>query len=172
MILNAFINVFCKVEINQPSCWLYSVPNLLVILQLVTLYLGENHVRLVCERVWRNAQVCAKQQGLAGGKPLDDAYEWSMQRRWIVTSARALQDKKSSLAILFARGLNSRLSQVARPSHQPTFFRKTWLFAFYSHSSINTPYTHEIQSWVPASLHTLEQFFTLSHTYYPYMIPT
>ena len=22
---------FCKVEINQPSCWLYSVPNLLVI---------------------------------------------------------------------------------------------------------------------------------------------
>ena len=41
----------CKVEFSQPFCWLYSVPNLLVILQLVTLYLGENHVRLVCERV-------------------------------------------------------------------------------------------------------------------------
>ena len=24
------MNPFCKVEFNQPSCWLYSVPNLLV----------------------------------------------------------------------------------------------------------------------------------------------
>ena len=41
----------CKVEFYQPSCWLYSVPNLLVFLQLVTLYLGVNHVRVVSERV-------------------------------------------------------------------------------------------------------------------------
>ena len=41
----------CKVEFNQPSCWLYSVPNLLVIQHLETLYLGGNHVRVVCERV-------------------------------------------------------------------------------------------------------------------------
>ena len=41
----------CKVEFYQPSCWLYSVPNLLVFLPLVTLYLGGNHVRVVCERV-------------------------------------------------------------------------------------------------------------------------
>ena len=41
----------CKVEFYQPSCWLYSVPNLLVFLQLVTLYLGENHVRVVSDRV-------------------------------------------------------------------------------------------------------------------------
>ena len=41
----------CKVEFNQPSCWLYFVSNLLVIWQLVTLYLGGNHVRVVCERV-------------------------------------------------------------------------------------------------------------------------
>ena len=41
----------CKVEFNQPSCWLYSVPNLLVFQQLETLYLGGNHVRVVCERV-------------------------------------------------------------------------------------------------------------------------
>ena len=32
--------------------------------------------------------------------------------------------------------------------------------------------SREIQSRVSASLHTLEQFFTLSYTYYPYMIPT
>ena len=41
----------CKIEFNQPSCWLYSVPNLLVFLQLETLYLGGNHVRVVYERV-------------------------------------------------------------------------------------------------------------------------
>ena len=41
----------CKVEFNKPSCWLYSVPNLLIFYQLVTLYLGGNHVRVVCERV-------------------------------------------------------------------------------------------------------------------------
>ena len=41
----------CKVEFYQPSCWLYSVPNLLVFYQLVTLYLGENHIRVVSEKV-------------------------------------------------------------------------------------------------------------------------
>ena len=40
----------CKVEFNQ-SCWLYSVPNLLVIQHVESLYLGENNVRVVCERV-------------------------------------------------------------------------------------------------------------------------
>ena len=41
----------CKVEFNQPSYWLYSVPNLLVFQQLVTLYLGEILVRVVSEIV-------------------------------------------------------------------------------------------------------------------------
>ena len=41
----------CKVEFNQPSYWLYFVPNFLVIQHLETLYLGGNHVRVVCERV-------------------------------------------------------------------------------------------------------------------------
>ena len=41
----------CKVEFIQSFCWLYSVPNLLVIQHLETLYLGGNHVRVVCERV-------------------------------------------------------------------------------------------------------------------------
>ena len=39
----------CKVEINQPSYWLYSVPNLLVFQHLVTLYLGGFVVRVVSE---------------------------------------------------------------------------------------------------------------------------
>ena len=41
----------CKVEFNQPSCWLYSVPNLLIFQQLVTLYLGGILVRAVSEMV-------------------------------------------------------------------------------------------------------------------------
>ena len=40
-----------KVEFNQPSCWLYSVPNLLVFQQLITLYLGGIFVRVVSEIV-------------------------------------------------------------------------------------------------------------------------
>ena len=42
---------YCKVEINQPFCWFYSMPNLLVIQHLETLYLGGIHVRVVCVRV-------------------------------------------------------------------------------------------------------------------------
>ena len=42
---------YCQVEFIQSFCWLYSVPNLLVIQHLETLYLGGNHVRVVCERV-------------------------------------------------------------------------------------------------------------------------
>ena len=41
--------VMCKVEFIQPSNWLYSVPNLLVIQHLVTLYLGGFDVRVVSE---------------------------------------------------------------------------------------------------------------------------
>ena len=40
-----------KVEFIQSFCWLYFVPNLLVIQHLETLHLGGNHVRVVCERV-------------------------------------------------------------------------------------------------------------------------
>ena len=40
-----------KVEFIQSFCWLYSMLNLLVIQHLETLYLGGNHVRVVCERV-------------------------------------------------------------------------------------------------------------------------
>ena len=41
----------CKVEFNQPFCWLYFVPNLLVIQHLETMYLSGNHVRVACERM-------------------------------------------------------------------------------------------------------------------------
>ena len=44
-----YIHELCKVEFIQPSNWLYSVPNLLVIQQLVTLYLGGFDLRVVSE---------------------------------------------------------------------------------------------------------------------------
>ena len=52
----------------------------------------------MCERVWRNVQVCAKQQGLVtgtkgwlvAGQPPDDAHKWNMQRRWTVMPVGAL----------------------------------------------------------------------------------
>ena len=39
----------CKVEFNQSSYWLYSVPNLFVFQYLVTLYLSGFVVRVVSE---------------------------------------------------------------------------------------------------------------------------
>ena len=107
--------------------------NLLVIQYLETLYLGGNHVRVVCERMWRNTQDFALQQGLATrsrgwlatSKPLKDAHEWSMQRSWTIMPTVVLQDKKSKLTIQLAHGMNSQLSQVARPSRQLALFWKT-----------------------------------------------
>ena len=48
-VLNLYSNPRCKVEFIQPSNWLYSVPNLIVIQHLVTLYLGGFVVRVVSE---------------------------------------------------------------------------------------------------------------------------
>ena len=48
--------IFCKVEFNQLSCWLYSVSNLLVFQQLVTLYLGGIVVRVVSEIVCKKTE--------------------------------------------------------------------------------------------------------------------
>ena len=68
----------CKVEFNQPSCWLYSVPNLLVFSQLETLYLGGNHVREVCVREWEELLKCVQRSresrlDFAGGLRLQAA---------------------------------------------------------------------------------------------------
>ena len=41
----------CKVEFIQSFCWFYSIPNLLVIKYLETLYLCGIHVRVMCKRV-------------------------------------------------------------------------------------------------------------------------
>ena len=40
-----------RLKFIQSFCWVYSVPNLLGIKHLETLYLGGNHVRVVCVSV-------------------------------------------------------------------------------------------------------------------------
>ena len=50
----------CKVEFYQPSCWLYSVLNLLVFQQLVTLYLGGIIVRVVSKIMRKTTHKCAR----------------------------------------------------------------------------------------------------------------
>ena len=54
------LNSICKVEFNQSSCWLYSVPNLLVFQQLETLYLGGNHIKVVCMRECKELLKCVQ----------------------------------------------------------------------------------------------------------------
>ena len=71
---------YCKVEFNQPSCWLYSMPNLLVFQHLVTLYLGGIIIRVVSEIECWNAQECARKQRLV---------IWS--RGWLTASSRQMQ---------------------------------------------------------------------------------
>ena len=122
----------CKVEFNQPFCWLYFMPNLLVIQNLETPYLGGIHVRAVCERVWRNAQECALSRAswldLATGKSPKLAHVWGIQRSWRVMPVGALQDKTSNLARQLTHDSNSRLRQVARSNSQTMLFERKLTF--------------------------------------------
>ena len=75
-------------------------------------------------------------------------------RRWTVMLAGALWDKTGQLAIRLSRDWILRLSQVARPNHEPPLFWKIWRFTFFSHPSINTPHTHK---WKRASRDNFER---------------
>ena len=123
---------FCKVEFNQPFCWLYFVPNLLVFQQLEILYLGGNHVRVVYVRECEELLKCMKRSrdswlDFANGSQLQAAkLEHTCQacQKLKRRASCSLQDKSSRLAKPFARGLNSRLNLVTRLSCQNTLFGK------------------------------------------------
>ena len=140
----------CKVEFNQPFCWLYFIPNLLAIKHLETLYLCGNHVRVVCERVWRKAQKCAfyrdSRLDLMSGLWLA-----SRQKRHTCEACRGAEE---SCKLLHYRTKvpdwpGSKLMTWTRDSiqsqgqvTQPLYYKKNWPFTFQTHTSINTPYTH------------------------------
>ena len=124
----------CKVEFNQPSYWLYFVPNLLAFQQLVTLYLGGFIVRVVSEiKCWILKSVQENRVSrldLAGDLRLQATKSSTRAKHaisWSVMLAGALQDKIRQLAVL-----------LSRDSVKPWVFWKTWFFTFHSHPSINT----------------------------------
>ena len=131
-------------------CWLYSMPNLLVIQHLKTMYLGGNNVRVVFESVKNWSSVCIKRQLVIGsrdwltngdlpecGTPVKHA------RSWRVRTTESLQDKKYCLAVLLFDDWNSQLIPVASDS---SCFTEKWLFKFLLIPYYKYPYTHEMYS--------------------------
>lgn len=121
----------CKVEFIQPSNWLYSVPNLLVIQHLVTLYLGGFVVRVVSEIEWRLLKSVQENRESRVDSRLQAARSSTRAKhagRWTVMLAGALQDKTGQLAIRLTRDWISRLSQAARSSREPPLFCKNLTF--------------------------------------------
>ena len=102
-----------KVEFIQLFCWLYSVPNLLVIQHLETLYLGGNHVK-VCERVWRKAQGWHSRRA----SRLASRQRWhtceACKESWRVMPTVALQNKTSRMARQLARDSFQLRARVTR----------------------------------------------------------
>ena len=95
----------------------------------------------LCSEAGTRGWISREVRGLQAAKSCtraEHAGELNSQANWSTTG------KKSRLAIQLARGWNSQLSQVVRSSRQPTLFWKNWLFAFHSHTSINTLHSHKI----------------------------
>ena len=123
------------------------MPNLLVFQHLETLYLGGNHVRVVCERVWRkSSKVCISRASrlVCSLQSPKQAHVWSMQGSWRVTLAVALQDKSPKLGRQLTRDLDPRLIQVARPSHQNTLFVRNLTLHIPYTPYYKYPYTHKM----------------------------
>ncbi len=113
----------CKIEFYQPSCWLYSVPNLLVFQHLVTMYLGGFVVRVVSEiECWLLKSVQENRDSrliLTGGSRLQVARRSTRAkraRRWTVMLAGALQDKIGQLVVQLPRdSVKSRGQAASQP---------------------------------------------------------
>ena len=144
---------FCKVEFNQPSCWLYSMPKFACKLAI------SNPVfrwELCKGSVWKSMKKCSslcKEVGTRGWisrvacscKPVEWCTRAKHAKSWSVASVVALQDTSPRLARPFAHGLNSRLNSVVRSSHQNTLFGKIWLFTFLLTLLYIYSYTHDLE---------------------------
>ena len=127
-------------------CWLYSMPNLLVIQYLETLYLGGNNVRVVCERVWRidrayaikRQLVTRSRNWLASGASSKCVTHVEHARSWRVTTAGSLQEKNYKLVFLLFGNWNSQLIPVANDSLVHHVLLKTNFSHSISYPTINT----------------------------------
>ena len=133
-------------------CWLYFVPNLLVIKQLNTLYVGGKYVRVVCESVCEEISRSVQFKGvsrleLATGK----SPEWhtceACRGSWRVTTVGALQDKASSLTRQLAHDSNSWLIPIARLSCQNALFDWNLTFRNPHTHHYKYPYTFQREFW-------------------------
>ena len=121
--------------------------NLLVIHQFNTLYLGGNHVRVVCERIWKiqmcervwKIQVCVQSRGFSHLELASDLR--------LMTRQSATHDSLASWGTTGQKGQSCqsiiwRLKLATCPSckwvaRTPCFAEK-WLFTFLTYPTINT----------------------------------
>ena len=133
-------------------CWLYFVPNLLVIQHLETLYLVGNNVWVVCERVWRFDQECATRRWFVTVLVTNslvvtcqnEAHLWSMQEDEESGQLDHYRTKSTIWPSLVTGDWNSWLIPVAKWLTSASCFAKKWLFTFHLISYYKYPYTHEM----------------------------
>ena len=128
----------CNVKFNQPSCWLYSVPNF-----SNPVFRWDSCKGSEWDSVKKYSRVCKKKQGLMTGS-----------RGWLAAVSRqkllmcqACQKLKRHVSWSITgqnrttgHSVTSRLELATQSSREPALFWKTWLFTFHSHPSINTPF--------------------------------
>ena len=117
--------------------------NLLVIQHIETMYLGENHVRVVCERMWKKAQDCALSRN---------------SRLNLAIGSRGLQVAKGCTRVKHAEELNSHVSwsttgQKVHSGHsvnsrlglatQSSCEAKSPVHSIWEKLTLRIPYTHQ-----------------------------
>ena len=140
--------IICKVEFIQPSCWLYSVPNLLVF-QYLVVFRWDCCKGSEWDRVMKCSRVCKKQRLATGSRGWLAAASRQKQHTcqacqklkryatWSITG----QNRTTGRSIISRLDLVTQSSYETKPQASPIL--KSWLFTFHSHPSINTPYTHK-----------------------------
>ena len=91
-----------------------------------------------CRDLWLDSRVTCDWQAAKVGTRVEHVGELKSHASCCTTG------QKSKLARPLACNLNSRLSPVARSSHQTILFGKNWLFTFLFTLPYIYPYTHNI----------------------------
>ena len=129
-------------------CWLYSIPNLLVIHYLETKYLSGNNVRIMCERVWRFDQECATKKWLMTNSRVvtcqNETHVWSMQEDEESGQLDHYKTKSIVWPSQVTDNWNSWFIPITKWLTSAPCFAKKWLFTFHLIPYYKYPYTHEM----------------------------